>query len=134
MKFSFLVSNLTRSAASIAALLGNVNPSAGLAMAKSKFRSISFEDLSAEDFSKNKEEDGDKNKLFGKTKQIELGKCDAFMSHSWSDDGVEKYEALRQWAVEFEEREGRSPNIWLDKVNLHAVSNNFESTCLYIIL
>ena len=45
-----------------------------------------------------------------------LGECDAFMSHSWSDDGKLKYAILREWGDEFEKREGRSPTIWLDKV------------------
>ena len=44
---------------------------------------------------------------------VELG--DAFISHSWSDDGDAKFMALSRWAAEFEKQAGREPTLWLDK-------------------
>ncbi len=105
----------TRSAAAIAALLGGVNAREGLQMAKSKFRSICFGNLSVGDFLANRERNGSENVLFGNTTETKLGDCDAFVSHSWSDDGKEKFRALKKWASEFKERENRDPQLWLDK-------------------
>ena len=46
---------------------------------------------------------------------VELGGVDAFISHSWSDDGDAKFLALSRWAAEFEQQAGREPILWLDK-------------------
>ena len=46
---------------------------------------------------------------------VELGGVDAFISHSWSDDGDAKFMALSRWAAEFEQHAGREPVLWLDK-------------------
>ncbi|EOD20681.1 hypothetical protein EMIHUDRAFT_241984 [Emiliania huxleyi CCMP1516] len=46
---------------------------------------------------------------------VELGGIDAFISHSWSDDGDAKFMALSRWAAEFEQHAGREPVLWLDK-------------------
>ena len=46
---------------------------------------------------------------------VELGGVDAFISHSWSDDGDAKFMALSRWATEFEQHAGREPVLWLDK-------------------
>jgi len=35
-----------------------------------------------------------------------VGEVDAFVSHSWLDDGVEKFEKLAGWARAFEEKAG----------------------------
>lgn len=40
---------------------------------------------------------------------------DAFVSHSWQDDGRAKFEALRAWAARFAAEHGREPLLWLDK-------------------
>lgn len=45
----------------------------------------------------------------------DLGEVDAFISHSWSDDGGAKFEALSAWIVDFEVEHGRTPLLWLDK-------------------
>jgi len=44
-----------------------------------------------------------------------LGSCDAFLSHSWSDDGHAKWRALHSWAERFSSAYGRAPSLWLDK-------------------
>lgn len=61
------------SAASVAALLGNVKAKDGLALAKSKFRSIDFSELTPQDFKSSKEKGEHKNRLFDKTKEEMLG-------------------------------------------------------------
>ena len=47
-----------------------------------------------------------------------LTQVDAFVSHSWGDDGTCKMAALRDWASEFEAAHGRRPTVWL--ANLEA--------------
>ena len=42
--------------------------------------------------------------MYDKTVEIRLGQCDAFMSHSWSDDGSRKYDLLHEWAGDDDKR------------------------------
>ena len=44
----------------------------------------------------------------------DLGAVHAFASHSWSDDGVRKYERMREWARTQEAGEA-GVLLWLDK-------------------
>ena len=53
--------------------------------------------------------------LYALSEECELGDCDAFVSHSWKDDGVLKWAALTRWCEEFELAYGRTPRFWLDK-------------------
>ena len=41
---------------------------------------------------------------------------DFFVSHSWSDDPVAKWEQLCRLNEEFQASHGREPTFWLDKV------------------
>ena len=51
--------------------------------------------------------------LYALTVPAVLGEVDAFMSHSWSDDGKLKYERLHEWTREL--GGDRDVQIWLDK-------------------
>jgi hypothetical protein len=61
--------------------------------------------------------------LHDKTVKAELNEVDAFVSHSWADDGHEKFDGLQQWAVELiskasvrsEDGGGAEVQLWLDK-------------------
>ncbi|KAG8465492.1 hypothetical protein KFE25_002799 [Diacronema lutheri] len=44
-----------------------------------------------------------------------LGGVDAFVSHSWHDDPVDKWEALQAWRAEFLAAHKREPHIWFDR-------------------
>ena len=83
-------------AACVAALVGNRNAHDSLNLAKDRFRSISFDQLDENDFIKSKEDANAQNTLFSRTEDAKLGRCDAFMSHSWYDDGHKKFAALKQ--------------------------------------
>eukprot|EP00520_Triparma_pacifica_P001181 CAMPEP_0118637044 /NCGR_PEP_ID=MMETSP0785-20121206/2946_1 /TAXON_ID=91992 /ORGANISM="Bolidomonas pacifica, Strain CCMP 1866" /LENGTH=528 /DNA_ID=CAMNT_0006528211 /DNA_START=94 /DNA_END=1676 /DNA_ORIENTATION=+ len=103
------------SAATVAALLGSNDVKSSLKTAKSKFRALSMSDLRAEDFATN---DGSENErdLFNLTKPTKLGACHAFVSHSWSDDGLKKYQVLSAWARDYASKHnGNVPTIWFDK-------------------
>merc|ERR1712232_1308436 len=46
--------------------------------------------------------------------QAQLGGPSAFVSHSWHDDPVQKYESLRNWCDEFASVHGVEPTLWID--------------------
>lgn len=58
-----------------------------------------------------------KSSLRQRTRKLLLGKCDAFLSHSWHDALEPKWAAIDQWAIDFEGTHGgQPPMLWLDKV------------------
>eukprot|EP00400_MALV-I_sp_L67-5_P000590 gene590-1009_t len=118
------------SAAAVAAMLGGRDASLSLNLAKSRFRSINFADLSEKDFLQNVEKEGEKNTLFSKTKIIELGECDAFVSHSWSDCGVARFRELAIWAEDFKKEHGRFPELWIDKCCIDQTDISNDLLCL----
>ena len=54
--------------------------------------------------------------LYSLSEKCRIGECDAFFSHSWNDDGSQKFEALTAWCKQFEHAAQRPPLLWLDKV------------------
>ena len=93
-------------AALIAALIGSSNAGETLANATDNFRALPLDTLTREELAKN-QPDPEMNK---KTVDAKLRSVDAFVSHSWSDDGNTKYDELQEWA------DGKQKLIWLDKV------------------
>lgn len=63
-----------------------------------------------------------------------LGHCDVFWSHSWSDDGQQKWQAVCDWATEFQQQDGRPPTFWLDKVCINQTSIVDDLRCLPVFL
>lgn len=107
------VQSMQTSAASIAALVGQGKCSAktALSSASERFRSIRICDLTFEDLA-----DRTPNpKLFERSVPAKLGDCDAFVSHSWEDNALAKWEALQDWRAAFLAQHKREPAIWLDK-------------------
>ena len=96
-------------AAAVAALVGRGSSDLS-ALTLRSFRALPFTCLSEDDFSSS----GDSG-LNAHAVLTELGECDAFLSHSWHDDGSQKWAALCSWARDFERTTGRSPKVWLDK-------------------
>lgn len=107
----------SRSAAMVAAMTGGISAEAALDAATASFRAISFAKLSAEDFVSN-EVNTSREAHLARTQHVNLGDCDAFVSHSWSDDPAEKYMQLSVWAASFEEKHGRKPLLWIDKFSI----------------
>ena len=69
--------------------------------------------------------------LHERTVPARLGECSAFLSHSWSDDGVAKYAALHEWA---EEAKIASPRIWLDKACIDQTNIDASLAALPVFL
>lgn len=47
---------------------------------------------------------------------VELGQCDAFVSHSWHDPPDVKWKALQAWGADFRTVHGRAPLLWFDSL------------------
>jgi len=125
-----LTAGEANAAAGVAALVGQLSPEEALKLGHENFRALPFEAMDSETFSSNKETKG----LYEATEKCELGDVDAFLSHSWSDDGKVKWRELNRWAGEFERREGRKPKVWLDKacINQQKISESLAGLPIYL--
>lgn len=72
--------------------------------------------------------------LYALSDACQLTGCDVFWSHSWSDNGGLKWEAASEWAVTFNQREGRWPHLWLDKVCIDQANISEVLRCLPVFL
>jgi hypothetical protein len=103
-------------ATAIASLLGNKSPAEALTLGIGRFRALPLAKLLREEIAGRKagEVAGSWNtspgfpssKLYQKTIRVgqpggpKFGQVDAFISHSWSDDGDAKFVCLHEWADE----------------------------------
>ncbi len=110
-------------AAALAALVNNLSAAEAFKRGKELFRKLPFSRLTPEDLpGTSKVLGGSSNgmsaaaqptkELSEKTEKAILHEVDAFISHSWSDDGDAKYARMKEWAA------GRDVSIWLDKACL----------------
>lgn len=63
-----------------------------------------------------------------------LGNCDAFLSHSWHDDALAKWEELQNWRALFLRVHGREPVVWFDKFCLDQCNIGIDLRCLPVFL
>jgi len=110
-----------RQAAVIAGLIGAGKPKANLLIdAEEKFRALPFARMTAADLERptagrSPAACAEWARSFReRTVPCRLGECDAFLSHSWQDDGKKKWQALSMWAHRFQHEHGRMPTLWLD--------------------
>ena len=97
-------------AAAVSAMVGGRDPAVTLAAAADTFRALPFDQLSFADLANN-EDTG----LNARTRRVMLGHVDVFMSHSWRDSAVHKWEALGVYAAEHKAETGHELLLWLDK-------------------
>eukprot|EP00927_Polykrikos_kofoidii_P010966 TRINITY_DN1462_c0_g1_i16.p1 TRINITY_DN1462_c0_g1~~TRINITY_DN1462_c0_g1_i16.p1 ORF type:complete len:265 (+),score=35.23 TRINITY_DN1462_c0_g1_i16:85-795(+) len=74
------------------------------------------------------------NDMYSLSEPCQLGACDFFFSHSWHDDGRQKWEALESACENFMLSEGRYPRLWLDKVCINQFSISKDLQCLPVFL
>ena len=115
-------------AAAVASLIGRRSGgvAAALATAKKCFRAQPLHTLSRENLLENKPDP----KLHEKTVSATLGAVDAFVSHSWSDEGGAKFDALHEWAGEGADKK----LVWLDKACIDQLNIDASLACLPIFL
>ena len=131
-------------AAAVAALVGDVDPTDALATAGRRFRALPFSALHPSDLATNREasgatssEDAPMTSLAERSVACKLGECDAFFSHSWSDEQHcpgSKYAVLQQWASSFEKAHQKPALLWLDKACIDQDNINASLACLPIFL
>ena len=63
--------------------------------------------------------------LYKLSQACQLSECDAFLSHSWNDNGRQKWQTLRGWCEEFKGINHRSPRLWIDKFCIE--QNNIQA-------
>lgn len=126
---SFCLKDEVRSLAAVGALMGGRRPDDACAAACRSFRLLPWRALTAEDCASSAD-----SGLHERTEPAKVGCVDAFVSHSWSDDGQEKYEALASWARAFEHEVCRPPTLWLDKacINQSNVDESLAGLPVYL--
>merc|ERR1712150_102430 len=62
------------------------------------------------------------------------GRCDAFLSHSWSDDPQAKLKAMQAWRKSFVAKHKREPLVWLDKCCIDQNRIDVDLRCLPVFL
>lgn len=120
----------TRGAASLACIIGSVPPGEALAFARLRFRCIRHGDLKPEVILDNIPNSA--HSAFAQP--CILGACDAFISHSWHDDGPSKWKALQTWSIAFARQHNREPSFWLDKCCIDQRQIDMDLRCLPIFL
>jgi len=119
-----------QAAAGIAGLVGFCSTEEALELAMQRFRSISLAELRYEDIADNRPD----TDLFARSMPTKLTQCDAFISHSWSDDSAAKWAALQRWRADFVAKHDREPTIWLDKCCIDQTNIDADLRCLPIFL
>ena len=136
------LSGEVHAAATIANLVGGVGaPKQALELARKNFRGLPFGSLTEDDLLASGANLADSD-LASRTVHALEG-CDAFVSHSWRDDGHAKWKLLQKWAKDFEKkfapdardgRGARDPLLWLDKACIDQNNIDESLACLPIFL
>ena len=121
-------------AAVVAGLVSGSAPNVALSLARQRFRVLPLERLALDDLLDGRQR-GQAQQLFSRSVPAELGACDAFVSHSWSDDARAKFAALQHYDARFRRQSGgRSPDVWIDKACLDQTDIVGNLKCLPINL
>ena len=73
-------------------------------------------------------------RIYQLSQSCRLTECTAFLSHSWHDDGQQKWLALETWCADYGHTDGCSPQLWLDKVCIEQSNIQADLQCLPIFL
>eukprot|EP00929_Paragymnodinium_shiwhaense_P073127 TRINITY_DN37176_c0_g5_i1.p1 TRINITY_DN37176_c0_g5~~TRINITY_DN37176_c0_g5_i1.p1 ORF type:complete len:643 (-),score=34.76 TRINITY_DN37176_c0_g5_i1:273-2201(-) len=129
---------ITGPSVTLAALFEGRDPEELLKAGVARFRCISWETLRRHAFlvTGGSPLDGTTiaADLYSLSEPCQLGVCDAFLSHSWHDNGEEKWEAVSAWCTAFSEKHGRPPRLWFDKVCINQTDIQQDLPCLPIFL
>eukprot|EP00929_Paragymnodinium_shiwhaense_P045529 TRINITY_DN23256_c0_g3_i2.p1 TRINITY_DN23256_c0_g3~~TRINITY_DN23256_c0_g3_i2.p1 ORF type:complete len:245 (+),score=21.30 TRINITY_DN23256_c0_g3_i2:1058-1792(+) len=122
----------------LAALFEGCDPELLLQAAVARFRCISWETLRQHPYliTGGGSLDGAAVAIeyYNLSEPCHLSACDAFLSHSWHDNGEQKWKAIAEWCMTFCEVHGRSPRLWLDKVCVNQRDIQSDLQCLPIFV
>ena len=117
-------------AAALAALVGSLSAAEAFKLGAERFRKLPLAKLKLEEIAGRKSGAvaGDwktspgwpTRELYNKTTLAKIGEVDAFISHSWSDDGDAKFKCLQEWKTKDlkNNKDKKAVTIWLDKACL----------------
>lgn len=98
-----------RGLAAISTIIGSQRPAVAVEAAAKAFRGLPFARMGAADWATNAD-----TGLNAHVVAVAPGQCDAFITHSWSDDGATKWERLLGWRDDFARETGHAnPIVWL---------------------
>merc|ERR1719193_800542 len=118
-------------AAGIASLVGDVPVKLVLAQASNRFRCVRLSDLTQEEIADNSPNPA----LVSRTRSVQVvGRIAAFISHSWHDDAIAKWNALQTWTAVYRETYGKEPDVWFDKCCIDQNNIEVDLRCLPIFL
>ncbi|KAJ1640177.1 hypothetical protein T492DRAFT_1139068 [Pavlovales sp. CCMP2436] len=115
-------------AAGVAALIGNAHPKDAIAEGRRRLRSVSVALLEADVFTSSVPS----NRFTNMAVPAELDSIDAFVSHSWHDDPMDKWAALQEWRAEFVERNHREPIVWIDRCCILVSGGDLPSLSIFL--
>ena len=117
-------------AATVAALIGGTDAGSAYKMATDNFRAIPLCEITKSDLDSNQD-----TNMAEKTEEVRFGEVAAFITHSWSDPGGQKFEALQEWGQEYREKNnGKEPLVWLDKACVNQANVDEALTALPVFL
>ena len=134
-----------RKAAAVAALFASTRADTAYEYAMRTFWVVDGSELKADDFAGEQALRIHVDSLDGasgrsraqvrkRTRLADLGKCDAFCSHSWRDDASAQWIAIKEWVSAFQSASGRTPTLWIDMLSLDDQNINQSLTVLPIYL
>jgi hypothetical protein len=74
------------------------------------------------------------SRLYQLSEPATFGEIDAFISHSWHEDGAKKWIALQEWREEFKSTHNREPWVWFDVCCLDQLNIDECLMCLPVHL
>jgi hypothetical protein len=111
------------SAAFVGGMIGGARAMQASSDAEARFRVLPLLNLTEADLGTDTNL-ANKTALAKLTKPAALGDCDAFVSHSWRDDGSIKFNLLRSWGQTVGPH---APTIWLDKAWCARARNSWHA-------
>eukprot|EP00929_Paragymnodinium_shiwhaense_P073125 TRINITY_DN37176_c0_g4_i1.p1 TRINITY_DN37176_c0_g4~~TRINITY_DN37176_c0_g4_i1.p1 ORF type:complete len:701 (-),score=60.50 TRINITY_DN37176_c0_g4_i1:97-2199(-) len=129
---------VTGPSVTLAALFEGCDPELLLRAAVERFRCVSWDTLRQHPYliTGGGTLDGTEAEttLYELSEPCELSACDAFLSHSWHDNGEQKWKAVTEWCESFTMVHGRAPRLWLDKVCINQGDIQSDLQCLPIFI
>ena len=129
-------------ATTIGSLIGRIDASRAFEYATQTFRVVDGHGLEAADFGESsydvmisRESRAHAGFLDSRrTRHVDLGECDAFISHSWRENGTEQWHSVMQWMSTFEASMGHPPTFWIDSLclNQQHIDQSLAALPLYL--
>ena len=119
-------------AATIAIMVGaDANFRSIICKALGVLRAVSLADVTWDEFKQNTPDP----RCYLKSRKVTFDQVDYFISHSWSDDPVAKWDAVQAMRKEFKAKNGREPLVWFDKycIDQNAIDQSVRRLPIFVV-